>query len=990
MITNPQKTAATAKAKKRSVFGLLFNPQLGSSISPLRESTRIFVHLVASVFSIYKLIPKDYPGLRDQETRLSFGHILRTGWSNIRFTREGAPQAIIFFAVVGVMVISTFAVISTFLSLFIGHAHAQASMFQPESSDLGQAWLDYLFNNPTGGTVFATHSDTYSGDNTVALADPFQGGHILQQALMTALGFYSDAILVVAAIILFYHLASMVVETAHHGVPMGKRASQIWAPIRLVFAIGLLVPVNGGLSCGQYIVVKMAELGGGMASQAWDLFLTQMASSTSTAVPPPAGTVENVGADVIRMLACRESWNYHIQEFAAGGVTIAQMPMPTGTAANIGGMTGTKYSFSSNALGDLDVCGWYFVPNGTGNTLLQSAIDIQTTALTTSVGGEFQAAADKIQGVFDAPLGQTQTPIHLDATFANAVGDYQKAVTTGMAGLIQQQQGQISSTIATMKPYGWVMAGAFMNTIDRMQASLAAAANDSMIKTSPPQSGDISNKGKPEQSWLQKYNPLDYSDSQQAWDVRKKVAQDMAAFDHYQIKAISDNSNVQCAAMLGLSAQSSDGATTGFITGAIEYLFGAVDHLATLNGVWSAGTGATVCGGTTPATFKLGVQFGGTDPFSAMSFLGHANIKTAFDIAAVGAAASAVSGIASLFAGANPLVGLAGGIVGAAAPLAFFLALIFWTTGFILAFMIPLMPFMRFFFAVLSWVAGVFEAIIAVPLIALAHLNPEGEGLPGQAKTAYFYVFNLFLRPVLTVFGLLCGLILFLVALSFLNYAYAIAVAGAGGTAFGLITMEKLLYSILYVAILYICANHAFQLIDHIPQQALTWMGSQGQGMAKMGDVDRVESFGTAAAGYMGAQALSNIRASATKAHEANVGYRSNTKALENAGAEQKRHQEILGALGRFGGAGDGAGDGGGEGGQNYLPQGLTGGSGVGPDSSQSTNVASDGKSGTFGQPGQAPPQGGSNVGSVKGSSPFSSPTLPGTSKPPGSIDSKT
>jgi conjugal transfer/type IV secretion protein DotA/TraY len=47
---------------------------------------------------------------------------------------------------------------------------------------------------------------------------------------------------------------------------MGKRANQIWAPIRLVFAIGLLVPINGGMNSGQYIVIKVAELGSGMAS----------------------------------------------------------------------------------------------------------------------------------------------------------------------------------------------------------------------------------------------------------------------------------------------------------------------------------------------------------------------------------------------------------------------------------------------------------------------------------------------------------------------------------------------------------------------------------------------------------------------------------------------------------------------------------------------------------------------------------------------------
>ncbi len=77
--------------------------------------------------------------------------------------------------------------------------------------------------------------------------------------MQTALGFYSDAMLMFAAIILFYHLATMIVNTAHHGVVMGKQANQIWAPIRLVVAIGLLVPMGSG---GPPRVNPMAPAGG--------------------------------------------------------------------------------------------------------------------------------------------------------------------------------------------------------------------------------------------------------------------------------------------------------------------------------------------------------------------------------------------------------------------------------------------------------------------------------------------------------------------------------------------------------------------------------------------------------------------------------------------------------------------------------------------------------------------------------------------------------
>ena len=236
-----QDTEGEKKVAKRSVLGLLFKPQLGPTIRPLRESTRIFVHLVASVFAIYKLIPKDYPGLRDPETRISLFQVIHTAWKNVHFTREGAPQVILFFAVVGVMGFGAIIAISALLSLFVGHAHAAAfdsSNFGPEgANDIAQSWLDYLFK----GTAMTAY--TNQGNAVPAALG-------IQSALTKVLAFYSDAILVIAAMVLFYHLAAMIVETAHHGQVMGKRASQIWAPIRLVVAIGLLVPINGGLNCG--------------------------------------------------------------------------------------------------------------------------------------------------------------------------------------------------------------------------------------------------------------------------------------------------------------------------------------------------------------------------------------------------------------------------------------------------------------------------------------------------------------------------------------------------------------------------------------------------------------------------------------------------------------------------------------------------------------------------------------------------------------------
>src|SRR5262249_50154256 len=155
--------------------------------------------------------------------------------------------------------------------LFVGSAHAQSAFFTAPSADLAQNWIDYLFN----GKQLA---GSYTQDGRT-IPQTFS----IQCAMQTALGFYSDAVLMIAALILFYHLSWMVVETAHHGVVMGKRGNQIWAPIRLVVAVGLLVPIGGtamstcsaggtGMNSAQYITIKIAELGSALASNTWIKF----------------------------------------------------------------------------------------------------------------------------------------------------------------------------------------------------------------------------------------------------------------------------------------------------------------------------------------------------------------------------------------------------------------------------------------------------------------------------------------------------------------------------------------------------------------------------------------------------------------------------------------------------------------------------------------------------------------------------------------------
>lgn len=112
------------KPTTRQTLNFMFNPELGKSISPLAQTAGIFVRLLAGVFAMHKLFPKDHPAFQDNDVRLSLGDVLATAWHNLTWSKENIPQLVLFFAVIGLLVSSALALITSLLSFFVGSAHA--------------------------------------------------------------------------------------------------------------------------------------------------------------------------------------------------------------------------------------------------------------------------------------------------------------------------------------------------------------------------------------------------------------------------------------------------------------------------------------------------------------------------------------------------------------------------------------------------------------------------------------------------------------------------------------------------------------------------------------------------------------------------------------------------------------------------------------------------------------------------------------------------
>ena len=86
---------------------------------------------------------------------------------------------------------------------------------------------------------------------------------------------YNLGILAVATLMLVVLLIAMVMESAQHGKIGGERHNPIWAPLRLVVAIGLLMPVMDGYNAAQLGAIQLAHAGSGLANTLWAKFAPQ-------------------------------------------------------------------------------------------------------------------------------------------------------------------------------------------------------------------------------------------------------------------------------------------------------------------------------------------------------------------------------------------------------------------------------------------------------------------------------------------------------------------------------------------------------------------------------------------------------------------------------------------------------------------------------------------------------------------------------------------
>ena len=854
------------------ILSYSFLPGFGKRIRTLFGSSFFnFAYFLAFIYNTAGILPATHPYLQYSKAKqYSVRHVIAEAARHLTFDFRHLDQIVVFLAtVIGIVLF-----VLQFLVLL-------ASFFTPVAMAAGQGWYSSFFVNPVPETDIAFRMlylvfGTDMFQSTSAAPFPI---HI---ALYSLFEFYSYGILIVGTFVIIYFTTTIVAETAQTGQPFGKRFTHGWVPIRVIFFFALIVPITDGLNSAQWVTLSVAKYGSSLATNGWIRF--------NSLVSNPIGGVESLIAipnnpDMEQLIGFMNlvntcKWEQRIKfgrdvkayvvygPGTGGSSDFLQTPYaaaldstrvsPNAPGGNIFVRFGVK---DGSRFGELPgavtpYCGeMFFETNDIGQ---QAAFIIQAgyydlVRLLWTDGGlldEYSRSfALKYTSSPSQQPGRELPPAEFKADMYDAL---QEAVQGIIINAVFNQLSIAGQGVdEEILRLGWGGAGIWYNRIAEQNGALATAVmNVPSVSRFPA--------------------VMEYTRQQKMQNDRTVLPQDQ--FDPFlsngQPISFPHSGDSNTARVLNQvyhfwdSSVRNDGRTSRNENTQNAFL-NLMNRLLGTSGLFD------MCANTN------------VHPLAQLSTVGKVMIEKAIENLAY----SAGLGIA----GASGLAGVLGPAAESFGSLFGTLAVLALGIGFVLFYVLPFMPFIYFFFAVGGWVKTIFEAMVGMPLWALAHLRIDGEGLPGQAASnGYYLLFEIFLRPILIIFGLLASIIIFAASVKVLNEIFFLAVssingtqnpnANAGGCPRGFLSglteeqlgqmstadkfrrgvVDEFFFTIMYGILVYSIGMTAFKLIDTIPQEIMRWFGSSAStfndGAPPSQAADNLMKYSTIGAGALGSQ----------------------------------------------------------------------------------------------------------------------------------------
>ncbi len=814
---------------KGDVARFIFMPQIGNSLKSVGFSLAVIMQIFAVILIAAKLLPADHPARTlDGAKRYHLLNLLGEARRNLTFTRAALPQWAMFTSVCG-FIISFASILMLMLAKFgFGVALAQPAPTGTEGIGTGPA--PSVFDN----SVLAGSQDM--GSNILNSIFNLDNTSNVMPGINLMLKMYSTTMLIFAGIILLWIIISTIADTARTGVPFGKHFNPVWAPIRLVVAIALLVPLGSGLNSGQHIVLSLAKWGSGQATQIWKEFASKINTGqgvvsngyTSTKSVYNNIVVQEILSQVAERINARAALVTDAAQITAevgqaNGVT-------TASGENLNSITvkrENKFSQTGNFSTYPNLNAGSFTQHTTNeqalpfkNGTVQTYLKPDGSNVLTPAQASEAIYADRYNGLRAIRLKLKFEPSYRDLIedIVTQVSDYDASgrqytsanpkryvyATTNGASISSvtwkkelhslqdyywdqqnavadyrksQYTDKLSQQIEKdMSKAGWIAAPIWINAIARENAYFLNASGTFPVFTLP--------------------TPTNWP----------SVTPDTPAGKYYQAIDVMKNLAPNDISAAFIQTNSSDldaGQLTSLLLNNGKPMENPLEYLTTM-GRYAINVGIKI---------KLNIEKR-TDTELDVEKKMQEYAPQYNQNMVTQTLNSHVNSTLKNDELKNILM-----------PLLIF--------GFLLGYMLPLMPFFRFVLGVLGWLLLVFEALLAMPLFALAHLKTDGEGFMSQmAQSGYIMILGLVIRPILMICGLVVGLICFnaIAQLTSVLFTYAITspLSNSSGTiSQGGDLASLVINMLLYASFLITLANSSFKAIDLIPNHVMGWLGSR-------------------------------------------------------------------------------------------------------------------------------------------------------------------
>ncbi len=863
-----------------------FLPRIKTLFGPGRGHIAFWM---AIIYGAVRLLPSGHPYLKTENLgRFGVRHVIAEAGRNLTWDWRHADQIVVFFTMLTGIVLffmQVFLLIAAMIAIPALAMPHYSGVVVPTSpfdifitpdptQDVAFIFLDMVFGIPdifnscvaTGVPCEDTRGLPLPNAIVGAFPTPFQ------LAFHEILEMYSYGIFIAAIFILLYFVTTTVGEMAESGSPFGRRFNRLWAPLRLMFFFFALAPLAGayGLNQAQMWTLRIASFGSSMATNGWYTFLDGITIGGTTILgtneadaplgerwivtprtPDPGTFLQFMQTATACKYAQRLVHDRYIQAYVVrneepgGQGALHLWKTPFIDEETIPGPPGPEFTSLDEALdfvnnGDITIrygeynpllytdqkgfvypwCGEVVIPNP---GVLAYNINERDPGIYWALFNNFVIIAQQSWGWIELHdwgdriarnILNNETEALPDGDDMRAYVDFYRLMTADVVEFAVQEQIALGEYAVSpeVRAKGWAGAAIWYNRIAEANGGLIDAVNNvPQPKLWPAGLEQILNQKKSNNDNIAGPDRFDMTlPNGRRVSFEREEDADIARVERFAYNMWLDG------AALASPTGREIPETRNAVIDAINAIFG------------------------TQGLFDMR-ENADQHPLAQLVGAGKGLINSSIRAFGFVVGTTVGSGIWGMLGGAPPA------ILGTMSEMAKSVAIAGLLAGVILFYVVPFMPFIYFFFAVMGWVKAVFEAMVGVPLWALAHIRIEGDGLPGPGgMNGYFLIFEIFVRPILIIFGLIAAISVFAAAVSVLNEIFELVVTNLTGrdpndldpdqTPFFRAAIDQLFYTVIYVVIVYMIGLSCFKLVDLVPDQIMRWLGAS---VTAFGDAEK-------------------------------------------------------------------------------------------------------------------------------------------------------